>query len=131
MGCGAHGRFRRVASGSVTGLVLAGLLGGVPASRGLAAEDPIATDRPDQTESPNVIERGRVQIEGGFLFARDTREGNVNTLKVPQALLRIGLLRNVELRIGGDGFVYQGRSGEKGSGNGSVITLGTKFRLTD
>lgn len=131
MGRDRRDRFRKAAWYSLRGVMVWTLLGGVAASPGLAAENPIVTDRPDQTESPNVVGAGRFQLEGGFLFERDTREERVNTFKVPQALARIGLLPTMELRVGADGFVYLDRRGEGNASNGSDLTLGAKFRLTE
>ena len=42
----------------------------------------IITDRPDQTESPNTLNKGNLQIESGFLFSK-VRE-NKKLVKIKQ-----------------------------------------------
>ena len=34
----------------------------------------IITDRPDQTESPNTLNKGNLQIESGFLFSKVSKK---------------------------------------------------------
>lgn len=63
----------------------------------------LITDRPDQTESPNAMPKGFLQIETGLAF--ETFEDNNiktenNTLNT--TLIRYGLLDNLELRLGWD-----------------------------
>ena len=48
----------------------------------------MVTDRPDQTESATVVPRGLLQVEMGYLFARD---GDVDGYAVPGTLFRLGL----------------------------------------
>ena len=62
----------------------------VPVGTGVArAQSPdMVTDRPDQTESAAVVPRGLLQVETGYLFARD---GDVDGYAVPGTLFRIGL----------------------------------------
>ena len=57
----------------------------------------MVTDRPDQTESATVVPRGLLQVETGYLFARD---GDVDGYAVPGTLFRLGLGGRLELRIG-------------------------------
>ena len=45
----------------------------------------IITDRPDQTESPNTLNKGNLQIESGYLYLKD-RETNS---KMNQSLKKI------------------------------------------
>jgi len=61
----------------------------------------LITDRPDATESPNTIPVGFVQYEGGFLFSKD-KPGTQGVEKTVYntGLFRIGLLDNLELRLG-------------------------------
>lgn len=62
-------------------------------------DEPLATDRPDFTETVFAIPRGRVQIEAGY-----TREafGSVNADHAPELLIRTGFLPYSELRLGYD-----------------------------
>ncbi len=83
----------------------------------------LVTDRPDQTESATVVPRGLMQVETGYLFARD---GDVNGYEVPGTLFRIGLGGRMELRIGHAGTV--GREGRHGAGDSK---LGAKVNLIE
>ena len=76
----------------------------MPVGTGVArAQSPdMVTDRPDQTESAAVVPRGLLQVETGYLFARD---GDVDGYAVPGTLFRIGLGGRLELRIGHAGIV--------------------------
>lgn len=58
---------------------------------------PLVTDRPDFTESAESVERGRVQVEGGYTYA-DEGESAVHT--VGEVLVRVGLTSSLEARIG-------------------------------
>jgi len=61
----------------------------------------IITDRPDATESPNTVEPGYVQIETGGYYTRYEAEGTkTEALGYNTTLARIGLLENMELRLG-------------------------------
>lgn len=65
----------------------------------------IITDRPDQSESPSVIEPGNLQIETGFLISQIEEIGSLRNLNrkkniyLPSTLFRIGLSNNIELRV--------------------------------
>ena len=89
-----------------------------------SAQSPdLVTDRPDQTESATVVPRGLMQVETGYLFARD---GNVDGYEVPGTLFRIGLGGRTELRIGHAGMV--GGEGRHGAGDSE---LGAKVNLIE
>lgn len=65
--------------------------------------DALITDRPDQTESPNAIPKGFLQIETGSGF-ESFKDNNIKTedLTLNTTLIRYGLLENLELRLGWD-----------------------------
>lgn len=67
---------------------------------------PMSTDRPDLTDSTDIVGRGIWQIETGWSFdaARD-HDLSVHTTTAPLALLRVGLADNVEMRISSDGML--------------------------
>lgn len=106
------------------------------------ALDPIVTDRPDFTESTDAVPRGHVQFEGGYTFTLD-REHSDRTRNhtVPEALLRIGVLEDLELRLGWEGYSFTdslfddrtrgGRrtSREDWSQGATDITVGMKYKL--
>ena len=61
---------------------------------------PIDTDRPDFTDGTHTVARGRWQFETGYTYqqARGIDAGHTHSL--PEALLRVGVWSQVELRIG-------------------------------
>ena len=60
----------------------------------------IITDRPDQTESPNTLSKGNLQIESGYLSLKDKENRNIiNQILIPTNLFRYGLNNNIELRF--------------------------------
>jgi len=69
----------------------------------------IETDRPDFTESPNVVPKGALQIETGFIWEKDQElipGGGATALYLKETnitinttLLRFGLTNNIELRL--------------------------------
>ena len=64
----------------------------------------LVTDRPDQTESSIVVPPGYFQLETGWSL---THQGQENTHEFPATLLRIGIARLVELRVGLNGYVWE------------------------
>ena len=66
---------------------------------------PLVTDRPDQTESTAIVPKGSVQLEMGVKQdADELARAEEVTDTFGSALLRIGLARKVELRLGWNGF---------------------------
>ena len=83
------------------------------------------TDRPDQTESSAVVPRGYFQIETGVTYSD---EGSASrTLEYPGTLIRIGLAKRLELRLGTQGFVSE-FEGNETTGYGDS-EIGTKLYL--
>lgn len=76
----------------------------------VVAQEPgsIVTDRPDQTESAESVPSGFIQLELGWTF---TREENGNETQenhsLPETLLRVGVGRGLEARVGFSGFVFE------------------------
>lgn len=62
----------------------------------------ISTDRPDQSESPYLMDKGYFQVEAGVTSENDepVKDFKTNTLSAPSILLRYGIAKNVELRGG-------------------------------
>lgn len=73
--------------------------------------EPLVTDRPDFTESTDAVPAGHVQLELGYTFTYD-REGNerLRTQTPPELLVRVGIVDNLELRIGWDGYTLTEQS---------------------
>lgn len=65
--------------------------------------DALITDRPDQTESPNVVPKGFLQVETGTSL-ETFEDNNIKTenFTYNTTLVRFGLLDNLELRLGWD-----------------------------
>lgn len=86
---------------------------------------PLVTDRPDFTESVVTVSRGHLQLEGGYTFSR---EGDVRGHGLGELLLRVGILRWAELRLGLNSYAL--RKGGDGTRAGfENASLGAKFRL--
>lgn len=69
--------------------------------------EPLETDRPDFTESTSTVARGHVQLEGGYTFTYDAEKGTrTRSHTAPELLLRAGLMDDLELRIGWDGYTW-------------------------
>jgi hypothetical protein len=65
----------------------------------------IITDRPDQTESPNTVDPGVLQVEAGGFYTSFEKTFDDETVKEEiygynTTLLRYGILDNLELRLG-------------------------------
>jgi len=61
----------------------------------------LVTDRPDQTESSRTVPHKAFQIEGGFLLGSTIiDESTLWEYSFPSILLRYGLFRGFELRLG-------------------------------
>lgn len=100
------------------------VLAAVAASTG-GAQEAIVTDRPDFTESAEVVAVGRIQLETGASFED---AGEVELAEVGELLLRIGLVRDLELRLGVGSYVDVADGGPSGLGDGSV---GLKLELNE
>lgn len=94
----------------------------------------LVTDRPDFTESSNVVGRGIVQLEMGTTFESNTVAGDRDrTMSTPLALARIGVSNRLELRFSTDGYVMDslrsgfGQSTMKGQAD---FEVGAKFVLS-
>jgi hypothetical protein len=81
----------------------------------------------------SAVTRGRVQIEGGYAFVYDAAEGShLTEHTLPDLLLRVGLTRRLELRIGWPGYVstrYEGRLAADSSSRTLDPNVGLMFDL--
>lgn len=107
-------------------------------------EGPLVTDRPDFTESTLTIPAGHLQLETGYTFTFSRSEGaREKSHTFPELLLRVGLARDVELRVAWEGWTRAeemfrapndvGRSelmSDVATG-GSDLSLGFKLHLAD
>lgn len=68
----------------------------------------LITDRPDQTESSAIVPRGSWQVESGWTHAEDDEDGvRIDSDAAPDTLLRIGMARSLELRVGFGGYQWE------------------------
>jgi hypothetical protein len=88
------------------------------------ADDAISPDRPDFTNGPDVMAPGRFQIETGGAWQRDAS----TRLRSTPSLLRLGVGRDLELRLETDGALRQ--RGPDASGRGD-LAVGFKWQMQD
>ncbi len=96
----------------------------------------LITDRPDQTESSTVVPHRFLQIETGFVLENSHTELlKQKSFAYNTTLLRYGLLKNLELRLG---LEYLGEdSSEKNTDDSesysgfSPVYTGFKFKIAD
>ncbi len=60
------------------------------------SQSPIQCDRPDQTETPYTVPKGRIQSENGFSIKQDVDHRNYS---IPSSLWKYGLTERWELRL--------------------------------
>lgn len=98
--------------------------------------EPLVTDRPDVTESATTIAPGFVQVETGG-FYESFEDGNIQyeTYTYNTTLVRLGLLDNLELRVGTN-FI-EGQTTVNGiklddiTSGFSPLLLGTKIAIAE
>ena len=61
----------------------------------------IFTDRPDQTESPDILYKNFLQFEAGINYEKDNSNPGVKSknYNIPEMLIRYGLNKFTELRL--------------------------------
>lgn len=99
-----------------------------------AQVEQIQPDRPDQTNSPNVIPLNTFHFEAGVVFEKFTQDGSITkNLSYPGVLLRYGVLNNLELRMELENAkVTTEANGISSSVNGfSPVTLGFKMKASE
>ena len=86
-------------------------------------------DRPGASTGPAVVGHKVIQLEQGILYDGDAGPG---TFTFSNTLLRYGLFPNMELRLGGDGFLYQQEGAVQDFKPAfSGLSLGTKIKCFD
>ena len=97
-----------------------------------AQEMELVTDRPDQTESTNIVPVGYIQVETGGTFVHDKNQGvKVRSYEFPGTLVRAGVMDGAELRIGWGGYAWQKTedNGISRIDGGSDMEIGSKIHL--
>lgn len=94
-------------------------------SLALYAKDEVefTADRPGASTGPSVVGHNVVQLEYGFQYDGD---GGAGSITFSNVLLRYGLFKNMEIRVGGDGFLYSDGSKFKPAFSG--LSIGTKIK---
>lgn len=95
--------------------------------------DDIASDRPDQTESSEVLHRNFFQIESGFNIEKNNSDVNIKQTNyiIPEIMVRYGLLENAELRLAVN-YLREEKSEEYSSERNlglKPLELGIKIKL--
>lgn len=86
-------------------------------------------DRPGASTGPSVVGHGVIQLEQGIQY--DGTEG-YGTYTFSNTLLRYGLFPNMELRLGGDAFLYPSDGCDVAySAAFSGLSVGTKIKCFD
>ena len=92
------------------------------------ADDAISPDRPDFTNGPDVMAKGRFQVETSGAWQRDKVDGQTTRLRATPTLLRLGLGNDLELRLDTSGWQHQSNPSATGRGD---FGLGAKWQLQD
>ena len=117
---------REIRAGRRIAVAVVFLIWSVPSAR--AAE--IEPDRPEVTESARLVPRGALQLESGLAYSRERRGGRpTEEIFEAETDLRIGLLHDVELDVGGSPLVrVRGREDDTGVGD---VTVGVRYRFVE
>ena len=92
----------------------------------------LVTDRPDFTESSEVVGHRVIQIESGLTF--EQTDETMRQVTAPQVLVRVGIGPRFEVRFAGDGFVSQSVETPAGvvrSAGHSDAEIGAKLKFLD
>ena len=93
----------------------------------LTAQD-IVTDRPDQTESSSTVPLRSLQIESGIAGERQLK-GDLLTFLLPTTLLRYGLTKHIELRVGEQVMYTKLKNSSHEYFGLTDLELGAKFQI--
>lgn len=105
---------------------LAALLGCVAAPALADEVEPLITDRPDFTESADIVLAGRIQVEGGVTY---TRSGDAHDTTYGELLVRVPLNARSEVRLGVPSHIRARAAGARDSGWDDAA-LGIKYQLS-
>ena len=83
-------------------------------------------DRPGASTGPSTVAKGVIQWEQGVQYDGDGAKG---VFTFSSTLLRYGLFEGVELRLSGDGFIYDDVNRWRPAFSG--VSLGTKIKCFD
>ena len=104
--------------------ILTALLSMAPPAIYADEAPPFSTDRPSQSDASSLVPQGYFQIEAGYTSAHDDAIGtSTDSQSAPNLSLRYGLLKNLEVRFGWNGFIHNNPDPgpvQDGSGDGQV-----------
>ena len=96
----------------------------VPGTLWAAEAPPFATDRPSQSDASSLVPQGYMQSEIGYTFTDDDTAGTtIKSHSVPNLSLRFGVLDELELRFGWNGYVHNNPdpgATQEGAGDGQI-----------
>jgi hypothetical protein len=87
----------------------------------------IATDRPDQTETPFLVPKGMFQMENGFVYEKTNSDENA--LVSPTILAKYGVNDNFELRLIVEYNTIE--TGDQKISGINPVLVGTKIKMCD
>jgi hypothetical protein len=111
--------------------VVAAILLAVSPSRSLAAQDPIATDRPDFVESSATVGDGVFQLETSVATDWSTVGSATERTVATPTLIRYGISRSVELRVESDAYTRASVTGTESVDGFSDAAVGLKWHAVD
>jgi hypothetical protein len=88
---------------------------------------PVASDRPGYSDAPTVLPVGALQLESGYTY---DHAGDQAYQSLGETLLRVGVLRGVELRGFGNSYAFREIGNQRTRGMEDA-KLGAKFTLLD
>ena len=117
---------------NLKGIVVVVVLTLVAELNSFAQVQDISTDRPDQSNTPQLVPKGALQVETGFLVEKDNSGATVTkNFTYNNTLLRFGINQNFEMRLN---TLYQGSSTSSDintiQGFGP-LSVGMKIKLSD
>ena len=93
----------------------------------------MSTDRPDTSDSTDIVGRGLWQLETGISFDADSEAGvSVKEIAAPLAMLRVGLHPRFEVRISAEGLLsdeIRAPGGRRRVTGGSDTQISAKWKL--
>jgi len=90
----------------------------------------IITERPSFSSSPFTVDPGVLQIEAGYQFLSDDNGTDFESHSLPQAIVRLGLIEDLELQMGWSGYTWAEVGGTDIDGaNDASVAL--KWQITD
>ena len=88
----------------------------------------LETDRPDFTEGTQTVQTGRVQFEFGYTYVKNSDPSDFEEHVLPELLVRVGLIEDLELRLFWDGYISEDIDGVHNDGLGDT-SIGFKHRM--